>query len=281
VALSAQDLANLQTDPQLHTCVPSPSHSRLSSFHLNTKNRPNRPPKGDVDSPWSHDLYETELSNNSLSARLTAHPTAPKANFTTIAQKALRAATSPSFSSEQLSIKGASTGSQGNVVEVTGLVPGTTAEDVVAIFKRCGVVSNAKTVPGGDEVRIRVTFKSPSSASAAVQKFNNQPADGKTLSVRIVGSTSAGTTLGGRLGGSDGLGLVREEGSVDVLMDTDGDKGSCVFIHFFSFVVFFGLILRLQKNAVRFPASCRPPCTRPPRSTGCKHSRLHQRTYRP
>jgi len=189
-------------------------------------NRPNRPPKGDVDSPWSHDLYETELSNNSLSARLTAHPTAPKANFTTIAQKALRAATSPSFSSEQLSIKGASTGSQGNVVEVTGLVPGTTAEDVVAIFKRCGVVSNAKTVPGGDEVRIRVTFKSPSSASAAVQKFNNQPADGKTLSVRIVGSTSAGTTLGGRLGGSDGLGLVREEGSVDVLMDTDGDKGS-------------------------------------------------------
>jgi hypothetical protein len=119
---------------------------------------------------------------------------------------------------------------------------------VVAIFKRCGVVSNAKTVPGGDEVRIRVTFKSPSSASAAVQKFNNQPADGKTLSVRIVGSTSAGTTLGGRLGGSDGLGLVREEGSVDVLMDTDGDKGSCVFIHFFSFVVFFGLILILSRK---------------------------------
>jgi len=44
--------------------------------------------------------------------------------------------------------------------------------------------------------------------------------------VRIVGSTTAGTTLGGRLGGADGLGLVREEGSVDVLMDLDNDSGS-------------------------------------------------------
>ncbi|KAF8891749.1 hypothetical protein BD779DRAFT_1670717 [Infundibulicybe gibba] len=184
-------------------------------------NRANRIPKGDVDSPWSHDLYES----GTLSSRLSDKPTAPKAKINSIAQKALRDATS-SLHSEPLSIKGASSPSNGNVVEVTGLVSGTTAEDVVAIFKRCGTISNAKLVPGGDEVTIRVTFKTPASAASAVQKFHNQPADGKILSVRIVGSTSAGTTLGGRLGGPDGLGLVREEGSVDILMGAESTGGS-------------------------------------------------------
>jgi hypothetical protein len=148
-------------------------------------------------------------------------PTAPRANFSAIAQKALKEATG----SEQLSIKGAGSSSPGNVVEVTGLVAGTTADDVAAIFKRCGAISAAKAMPGG-EVKIRVTFKAPQSAASAVQKFNGQPADGKTLAVRIVGSSTAGTTLGGRLGGTDGLGLVRQEGSVDILMDTDTDSGS-------------------------------------------------------
>lgn len=112
------------------------------------------------------------------------------------------------------------------MVEVTGLVGGTTAEDVAAIFKRCGDITSSKLLSHGDDVRIRLTFKLPTSASAAVQKFNNQPADGKVLSVRIVGSTSVGTALVGRLGGADGLGLVREEGSVDVLMDLDSDSRS-------------------------------------------------------
>lgn len=160
-------------------------------------------------------------SHNSLSARLNISPTAPKANLNTIAQKAFRAVTT---APEQLSIKGAST--QGNVVEVTGLVAGTTAEDVSAIFKRCGEIVSARSIPGLNEVTIRVTFKTPVAASSAVQKFHNQPADGKTLSVRVVGSATAGTTLVGRLGGKDGLGLVREEGSVDVLMDTEPDRGS-------------------------------------------------------
>jgi hypothetical protein len=146
-----------------------------------------------------------------------------------ITQKALRDATASS-NPGQLSIKGAGSAAKGNVVEVGGLVAGTTAEDVAAIFKRCGEITSSKSVSGNNEVCIRLTFKSPTSASAAVQKFNNQPADGKVLSVRIVGSTTAGTTLGGRLGGIDGLGLVREEGSVDVLMDLEGDSGSLVFL---------------------------------------------------
>jgi hypothetical protein len=120
--------------------------------------------------------------------------------------------------------------SKGNVVEVTGLVAGTTAEDVAAIFKRCGEITNSKVVSGDDEVCVRLTFKTSISASSSVQKFNNQPADGKVLKVKVVGSTSAGTTLGGRLGGLDGLGLVREEGSVDVLMTSDNGSGSSVLL---------------------------------------------------
>lgn len=112
------------------------------------------------------------------------------------------------------------------MIEVSGLVAGTTADDVAAIFKRCGAISSTKLVQGGEDVKIRVTFKVAASAASAVQKFHNQQADGKTLSVRIVGSTAVGTTLSNRLGGPDGLGLVRDEGSVDVLMVGSGDSGS-------------------------------------------------------
>jgi hypothetical protein len=158
---------------------------------------------------------------------LTSTPSAPRPNLNSpIAQKALREATG--LNDGQLSIKGAGSSSQGNVVEVTGLVRGTTPEDVSAIFKRCGVITNTKAVPSApafnDCVTIRVTFKSSTSAAAAVQKFHNQTADGKTLSVRIVGSASAGTVLGGRLGGADGLGIVRQEGSVDVLMNGSNEE---------------------------------------------------------
>jgi hypothetical protein len=112
------------------------------------------------------------------------------------------------------------------VIEVSGLAAGTTADDVAAIFKRCGAITSSKLIQGGEDVKVRVTFKTPAPATSAVQKFHNQQADGKILSVRIVGSTSANTALGNRLGGPDGLGLVREEGSVDVLMSTDGESGS-------------------------------------------------------
>ncbi|KAG7091029.1 hypothetical protein E1B28_010090 [Marasmius oreades] len=177
-------------------------------------NRAHRTPKGDVNSSWSHDLYE---QHNSLSARLNLDPSPPKASFNPIAQKALREATSGPSSS--LSIKGASA-MNGNVVEVTGLVQGTTAEDVVAIFKRCGVITSQKAIPGS-QVTIRLTYKTPSSAEQAVRTFNGQAADGQVLAVRIVGSTTAGTSLSSRFG-KDGLGVVRQEGSVDILMDSTG-----------------------------------------------------------
>lgn len=103
-----------------------------------------------------------------------------------------------------------------------GLAPGTTAEDVAAIFKRCGAVTDQKLVEGGQNVRVRIHFKTAGAANAAITKFNGQAADGKILSVTIVGSSTAGQSLASRFG-KDGLGLVRQEGSVDVLMDTDTD----------------------------------------------------------
>ena len=201
-----------------------------NSIPSTTQNRADRP-RGDVNSTWSHDLFD-DTNALSLSERLTTTPAAapPRPNITpSIAQRALREATGTTDG--QLSIKGASTSSStGNLVEVTGLVRGTTPDDVCTIFKRCGAITNAKTVPSApayrDCVTVRITFKTPASAAAAVQKFHNQPADGKTLSVKIVGSASPGVSLGGRLGGVDGLGIVRQEGSVDVLMDGSTEESS-------------------------------------------------------
>ncbi|KAF9526657.1 hypothetical protein CPB83DRAFT_857582 [Crepidotus variabilis] len=185
--------------------------------------RTSRPSKGDVEGQWSHDLFD---NHNSLSARLNLASSAPKATIGNIAQRAIKDATALARSDTNaggpLSIKGAS--SSGNVVEVTGLVTGTTPDDVAAIFKQCGVVTDQKAMSKKNEdPRIRITFKTPAAAAAAVKQFNNRPADGRILSVKVVGSS--GASLAGRLGGADGLGLVREEGTVDVLMDSS-DTGS-------------------------------------------------------
>ena len=88
-----------------------------------------RPPKGDINSPWKHDMYQqASESGKSLSDRLSVpqKDAPPKMNFGG-AVKALKEATG-SATDKELSIRGAST--RGNVVEVTGLVKGTTAEDV-------------------------------------------------------------------------------------------------------------------------------------------------------
>jgi len=88
--------------------------------------RPSRPPKGDPDAQWSHDLYE-DPDRPSLSSRLTSNAAQPRKPESRLAQRALRDATGES---KGLSIKGASSASSGNVVEVKGLVRGTTAADV-------------------------------------------------------------------------------------------------------------------------------------------------------
>ncbi|TFK23932.1 hypothetical protein FA15DRAFT_670020 [Coprinopsis marcescibilis] len=194
--------------------APGPVRSKSGSGRSSGPyNKNGKAPKGDIESQWSHDLYET---HNSLSARLGGVPIAPKANLNNLAQKALQEATS-AIKADQLSIKGAS--SKGNIVEVRGLLQGTTAEDVTAIFKACGVITDRKLVQGGPDPRVRLHFKTAEAAQAAFKKFDGQPADGKVLQVTIVGTSTAGQSLASRFG-KDGLGLVREEGSVDILMDS-------------------------------------------------------------
>jgi len=181
--------------------------------------RESRTPKGDVNAAWSHDLFE---GNRSLSERLSTSSSspAPKPNFG-VAQKALKEAISSEGSGTGgLNIKGASSVKEGNVVQVSGLVKGTTPADVEAIFKRCGAILSSKlhSSSSNDGVTIRIIFKAPESAAIAIQKFHNQQADGRTLSVTIVGG--AGVSLGGRLG----LDVSGTGGSVDVLME-GGDGG--------------------------------------------------------
>ncbi|KAI9441195.1 hypothetical protein H4582DRAFT_1810353 [Lactarius indigo] len=179
-----------------------------------------RPPKGDINSPWKHDMYQQgSESAKSLSDRLGApqKDAPPKMNFGG-AVRALKEATG-SATDKELSIRGAST--RGNVVEVTGLVKGTTAEDVEAIFKRCGPItqSSVKQSHGNADVTVRLTFKQENDAREAVRVFDQQVADGRTLGVRVVGGVNA--SLSGRLS----MSVV--DGSVDALMETDTDGGSC------------------------------------------------------
>ncbi|KAI0645297.1 hypothetical protein C8Q79DRAFT_911692 [Trametes meyenii] len=169
-------------------------------------NKNQRPPKADVNDTWKHDMYNSEP--RSLSARLTnASAAAPKLNLG-MADRALREAVGEKGG---LSIKGAS--SRGNVVQVSGLAKGTTAADVEAIFKRCGTITSAILHSASPEPVVRLTYKNEKDAQAAVAKFHGQPADGRTLEVKIIGGVNA--TLSGRIGAA----LV--EGSVDVLMSDD------------------------------------------------------------
>ena len=134
----------------------------------------------------------------------------PKTNFAR-ADRALREATGTPSSS--LSIRGASTR---NVVEISGLVPGTSPADVQAIFKQCGIITNDTTMPGNrDGVTVRLTLKAEKDALDSVKKFNGQVADGRELKVSIVGGVN--TSLSGRLG----AGMIDGD-SVDALMPSSG-----------------------------------------------------------
>ncbi|KAI0079311.1 hypothetical protein K474DRAFT_1592266 [Panus rudis PR-1116 ss-1] len=180
-------------------------------------NRNSRPPKGDINDTWKHDLFNggDEKGGKSLGSRLSNSKSVPKINAS-IAEKALLEASGVKSS---LSIKGAS--SRGNVVEVKGLAPGTTAEDVRAIFSQCGITTESKLMPSKpDDITVRVTFKHEADAQKAVITFNNQRADGRILTVKVVGGVNA--RLVGRIG-------PLQEDSVDALMQDDSTKSASKF----------------------------------------------------
>ncbi|EIW80762.1 hypothetical protein CONPUDRAFT_144703 [Coniophora puteana RWD-64-598 SS2] len=186
-----------------------------------------RPPKGNPEDDWKHDMYEDADKPRALSTRLSAGGAVPRRPDARLAERYLQEATGGGGASANgsgssgLSIKGAS--NLGNVVHVEGLVKGTTPADVEAIFKRCGAILSSSFAPhpavDKDGIAVRLKFKTAAAAQDAVAKFNGQPADGRTLKVAVVGGASA--SLGGRLGGL--VGDLAESGSVDALMD--GDNG--------------------------------------------------------
>ena len=94
-----------------------------------------------------------------------------------------------------------------------------TAHPHQAIFKRCGPITKHSTTSTRPVV-VRLVFKNEKDAQAAVAKFHGQPADGRTLAVKIVGGSNA--TLAGRLSAA----AVDDIDSVDVLMDGGAGSGS-------------------------------------------------------
>ncbi|KAI0759986.1 hypothetical protein BD413DRAFT_607391 [Trametes elegans] len=197
------------------TVGPVRSKSNRAAASSAPYSRNQRPPKANVNDTWKHDLYDTDP--RSLSARLTSAPAgAPKVNLG-IADRALREAVGEKAEKNGpgISIKGAS--SRGNVVQVSGLARGTTAADVEAIFKRCGAITSAVLHSATPEPIVRLTYKNEKDAQAAVAKFHGQPADGRTLEVKVVGGVNA--TLSGRIG------VAVVGGSVDVLLADDAPSG--------------------------------------------------------
>jgi len=143
----------------------------------------------------------------SLVERLSDQQKPPKVNMGAAA-RALEKATG----TKDISIRGASV--RGNLIEVKGLVAGTTADDVEAIFKRCGpIVKGYVQSPGPTDgsVVVRLVFKEEKDALSAVKKFNGETADGRTLIVKSVGGQPV--NLAARLDTGPS-----KDGSVDALL---------------------------------------------------------------
>jgi len=174
-----------------------------------------RPPKGDINGTWEHDMFNGGNAKSSLSARLSdsASRQPPKINMGA-AVRAMEEARG----SKDITIKGASM--RGNLIEVRGLVAGTTADDVEAIFRRCGhiVSSSVHTHAAIDgSVVVRLLFKEEKDALYAVRKFNGETADGRTLTVKSVGNQPV--NLAARLDGT-----LPGDGSVDALLTPSGSS---------------------------------------------------------
>jgi hypothetical protein len=88
------------------------------------------------------------------------------------------------------------------------------------------VITEARLLSrGGEPPVVRVTYKAPADAAAAVRKYDGMAADGGTLSVALVGAKAA--SLVARLGGAPVL-----NGSVDAVLADDAG-GSCVLARVF------------------------------------------------
>jgi hypothetical protein len=139
--------------------------------------------------------------------------------------------------SQGLTIKGSASVSSATV-EVDGLAPGTTADDVAVphiawyivlsssssfvqeIFSECGNVLEKRLLskPSDPTARVYIKFESASAAQSAVSKFDKQAADGKILHVTVTNSA-----LGSRMG----VKTKPADGPVDLLAPSESVMGGC------------------------------------------------------
>jgi len=137
----------------------------------------------DTDGMWKHDKHE-ESAGGSLAARLQGREARPRPDIS-IVQNHIRP-TRTAIPATTLAIKGASAPIE-PIVEVKGLVAGTTPEDVKAIFQSCGAITKAKlastSTPQSPHVLLYYTKQE--NALSAVSKFNGLPADGQKLQVAM------------------------------------------------------------------------------------------------
>ncbi|KAF8583834.1 hypothetical protein K439DRAFT_1634055 [Ramaria rubella] len=133
----------------------------------------------DADGMWKHDRHEG--AGGTLASRLQGKESPRPRPDLSIVQSVLR---NVAPDARGLSIKGAGLPQQ-PIVEVKGLVAGTTAEDVRAIFQTCGPILKARLSNTSTEQspHVLLYYEKREHAQSAVSKFNGLPADGQKLSV--------------------------------------------------------------------------------------------------
>ncbi|KAJ3102422.1 hypothetical protein HDU97_000565 [Phlyctochytrium planicorne] len=150
-------------------------------------------PRRNTDEPWRHDMYEGADLRERLSSRVSSvrgnsvRTTAPGGGvgISRVATAALRAAVggaAGTFRSESVSIVGSAGGP--SKITVANLHPDASADDVKAVFAEFGPIQSCVlSIDAGGNGNATIVYESRKSSLAAIEKYHNKVADGKTLKV--------------------------------------------------------------------------------------------------
>ncbi|GAP89186.1 putative pentatricopeptide repeat protein [Rosellinia necatrix] len=170
-----------------------------------------RVPVGNINGDWTHDLHHTQNGRrptaqqpalNSLAARVHLPGTAPprarlnaqntRSNRTTKLANAFSRTAASSSTTQQMNVVDAR---QGRGITIKGLAgpfavlaqnfaPGTTAADIEsALTPVGGLINSCRLVKTHPIVIAEIVFESKEGADRVIERFDQQTADGRTLSV--------------------------------------------------------------------------------------------------
>ncbi|RIA89179.1 hypothetical protein C1645_773093 [Glomus cerebriforme] len=169
--------------------VPTSHSGSTSNRSARTRNAPyvrQRPPRGDINGQWSHDLFEDSNSNNRRS----------------IATSSRRITSNPNGN---------------NKLVVENLFYEVTQEDLEELFSECGTVKKIYIHydrAGRSTGVADVVFEAPSEAEAALRKYNGRALDGHPMRIKyapfkptqrnttVRGSSNSNGSVMDRLGGA-------------------------------------------------------------------------------